>query len=604
MVTLIDTVYLKSSILISCNSGIAVGMLRRAAIESTKEGDKVNPRKELEKIIPYRPPHARKGNICMDLNESMKGCSPTVVKALQQIECGTISQYPDYYTLQQKIAAYHTVHPDNILLTNGADEAIRCIIDAYLGKKDEIVIPVPTFPMFDIIAKTRGATVVNVLYNNDLSFPKKAVLDRLTSSPKMIAIVNPGSPTGTLLKRKDLITIIKKANQYNTIVLLDEAYADFAGVTNVDLIRFTNVLVTRTFSKSFGLAGLRLGYAVSDSCNIENLYKVRLPFSVNATAVIAGCAALDDVPYMETVVKETNKEKTFLHNELKKIKINSVMTNTNFLLVHLGEKCDNVHEMLNKKGILVKNLKGAPLLTGWLRVTMGTHQDNEAFLAALKKVTLEAILFDMDGVLVDEKESYILAAQKTAEHFLDEIVDIQEILHYKAKGGFNNNWDVAEAVITSRGNPVDKDAIINQFQQYYLGENFDGFIQNEKWLLDLSVLQELKKNFSVGIVTGRLREEAVYTLKRFGMEKYFDVIITTDEVEGKVKPDPYSITLALKRLQVNRAVYVGDTLGDAQAADNAGVFFVGVSAHNEVQEFFTTLGVPIVKTVNDIQKVL
>lgn len=566
----------------------------------------VNPRKELEKIIPYRLPKSRKGKIRMDLNESMKGCSPKVVEALRKVTHDHISRYPDYYTLQQKIAEYHQVHPDNILLTDGADEAIRCIIDAYLGKKDEILIPVPTFPMFEILARTRGATPVAVQYNTDLSFPVEAVLDAFTSNPKMVTIVNPGSPTGTLLQRKDLIKIIQKAKVHNTVVLLDEAYANFAGVTNVDLIKFTNLFVTRTFSKAFGLAGLRLGYAVSDRDNIEQLYKVRLPFCVNALTVIAGCAALNDLPYVENVVKETKREKEFLHNELKKMGIKSFMTNTNFLLVHLGEKCNNVHKALYDKGILVKNLEGAPLLTGWLRVTMGTHEDNTAFLAALKEVIpFQAILFDMDGVLVDERESYTLATKKTAEDFLDEVVDVKEIQQYKAKGGFNNNWDITEALITAKGKTVSKKTIIKTFQQYYRGENFDGFIQNEKWLLDLTVLKELKKSFNLGIVTGRLKEEALYTLERIGVKEYFDVIVTTDDVK-KLKPDPYGIELALKTLQVNRAVYVGDTVDDAKAANNAGIPFIGISSGNkDLEESFANLGVKnVLETVNDLQKVV
>ena len=139
-----------------------------------------------------------------------------------------------------------------------------------------------------------------------------------------------------------------------------------------------------------------------------------------------------------------------------------------------------------------------------------------------------ALLFDMDGVLVDVTHSYRLAIKQTAEAFLGRGVDLKEIQSYKNRGGFNDDWDLTEAIIRSAGKRVSKKVIIKKFQYLYQGNHFDGLIQNEKWMLDRHVITDLKKFFKTGIVTGRMRVEAEYVLSRFKIENFFDVLITLD----------------------------------------------------------------------------
>lgn len=193
-----------------------------------------------------------------------------------------------------------------------------------------------------------------------------------------------------------------------------------------------------------------------------------------------------------------------------------------------------------------------------------------------------ALLFDMDGVLVDVTHSYRLAIKQTAEFFLGRSVDMKEIQSYKNRGGFNDDWDLTETIIRSGGKRVSKKVIIKKFQDIYQGNHFDGLIQDEKWMLDRHVIVDLKKFFKTGIVTGRMRVEAEYVLNRFKMENLFDVLITLDETpKNRRKPHPFGIIKALKELGVSNGFYFGDTIDDMKAAQAAGIIPVGILNHED-----------------------
>jgi len=182
------------------------------------------------------------------------------------------------------------------------------------------------------------------------------------------------------------------------------------------------------------------------------------------------------------------------------------------------------------------------------------------------------LLFDMDGVLVDVSNSYRLAIKKTAEDFTGTPVSFEEIQSYKEKTGFNNDWDLTEAIIESRGKSTPKQEIIDRFQKYYLGGNFDGLIANEKWMLNMELLEKLSQGYVIGIVTGRPRVEAQYALNANTASKYFSVLIAMEDVK-KDKPDPEGILKAMAALGAKDTVYFGDTKSDEIAAQSAGIKF-------------------------------
>lgn len=570
-------------------------------------------RKILDRIAPYQvSPFSRKHKIRLDFNENRLGCSPSVMKAIKNISHDDLEAYPEYEALLEKLARHLRLPSEKMILTNGGDEAIQCIMDCYVEKGEEVIIPVPNFTLFSILAQLREAKISEVLYNKDFSFPVKGLLARMTKKTKMAILSNPASPMGTSIGKEDLIKILIKARANEAIILLDETYYHFSERNYGELINeFDNLFIVRSFSKAYGLAGLRLGHILSAKKNIENLSKVILPYSVNSIAILAGCAALEDKEHFECVVQETKKEKRYLYQGLKALIKDVRMTDTNFLLANFGRHCALIHQRLMERGILVKNLDSYPLLRGFLRITIGNRRDNALFLKALGDIVpAEAILFDMDGVLVDVSSSYRLSIKKTAEHFLKRNVLFKEIEEYKAKGGYNNDWDLTEAIIVSHGMRVSKKEIIKIFQNFYKGNNFDGFVRNEKWLLRREILNHLRKDYKLGIVTGRPRDEARSALKRFKVENYFGVVISMEDVKGRDKPNPHGLHLALKALDAKRAIYLGDTIDDVKASLSAGTCPIGVmpsrlSKRKIRVESFRELGVKhILKDVNQILEVL
>ncbi|MFQ5639561.1 MAG: aminotransferase class I/II-fold pyridoxal phosphate-dependent enzyme [bacterium] len=534
----------------------------------------------MQKISPYPPlPKSRKKKIRFDLNENPCGCSPKVMAALRNATASDIHLYPEYDELRALIATRFGLAAENILLTDGADDGIRSIMQTYIEPGGVILATDPGFAMTAILAGVMGGVIEYVPYKQDFAFPVKGFLSAGGSNPRLVSIVRPDSPTGAVISRSDLIAVVQKFP--HSVILLDETYHHFLGETCIDLIRkFDNLIVIHSFSKAYGLAGLRLGFIAAHPERQREIAKVNQPFPVNSLAVIAGLAAVSDTSYLEKVVAEVETEKEFLLHEFANLGLPARRLPTNFILLDIGSASGFVYQTLLKKNILVKHLQQSPLLKGFFRVTVGKRAHNRILVRELKAaLPPEALLFDMDGVLVDVSQSYRLAIRKTAEYFLGQEIEIDEITAYKRRGGFNNDWRLTEALIRARGKSVPMTSIMAIFQKFYWGESGDGFAANERWLLRPGILSALKQSYKIGIVTGRPKAEASHALKRFDLEHAFDVVVALEDVPTeKQKPHPAGISLALSKLCTRRAVYFGDTVDDVKAAIAAGIIAIGVPA--------------------------
>lgn len=198
---------------------------------------------------------------------------------------------------------------------------------------------------------------------------------------------------------------------------------------------------------------------------------------------------------------------------------------------------------------------------------------------------MKAVLFDMDGVLVDVSGSYRRAVKQTVETFLAKDISLETIQQYKNRGGLNNDWDLTGSILEDHGAEIRKEKIIEVFQRFYLGGRFDGLIRTERWPVSEDILSALNREFKTGIVTGRPREEALYTLERFGKTHLFRVVVTMDDVPaGKGKPHPQGILTALRALEVSEGWYIGDSIDDMTAAVKAGLIPVGIVNETEDAE--------------------
>ena len=372
----------------------------------------------------------------------------------------------------------------------------------------------------------------------------------------------------------ELIKIVEKSRKNNTIVVIDEAYYQFTGKSSVPLIKkYDNLFIMQTFSKAFGLAGLRLGYIISNKNNIRNIQKVLSPYSVNNVAVLCAFAALKDLNYVKKYVAEVKKSKLLLCRNLNNFGIKYYKSDANFVLLNIGSKAAKFCEKLKEKRILVRDRSNDQFLDGCVRITLGTINQTKQLIKALRQVIKEInplLIFDIDGVLVDVSTSYRIAIKLTAEYFTNVKITLEEIQSYKNKSRYNNDWDLTEAVIQSRGKNIEKQKIIEKFQ-----ENYNKLIINEKWLLNKRILNLLSKRYNLAILTGRPKKEATYILRKNRVKDYFSTIIAMEDV-SKQKPNPDGILKILSTYSNSSAYYFGDSIDDMKAAFLANISPVGV----------------------------
>ena len=246
-------------------------------------------RDAVESVAPYPAPHGgRRGKIRLDLNENTRGCSPAVLQALRDLKEEDVCGYPDYDDLIRAIAIRYDVLPESVLLTNGADDAIRAVMQTWVGAGEEVVLTVPGFAMTRIHAGVMGGVLREVVYGPELDYPAAEMLEAIGPSTRLVVVTRPDSPTGAVIEREALIAMLDRLD--GGVLLLDETYWHFLGETCVKLIReHPNLVVTQSFSKACGLAGLRLGFLASDPRNIEQLRKVNPLVAARLGFRVHGC---------------------------------------------------------------------------------------------------------------------------------------------------------------------------------------------------------------------------------------------------------------------------------------------------------------------------
>ena len=521
----------------------------------------------------------RRTKLRLDANENLWGPAPEVMNALKALAPEDIAAYPDVRTLTAASARRFGVKPENVLLSNGADEAIYALMAALAGPGGRVVMPVPAFSVYTIAAKIQGGRVRGVPLGPDFAFPRSAFLRAIDRTTRLVVLITPNNPTGTVIEKEDLEAVLQKTSRHDLPVIVDETYAGFLNRTYVRLTcRFPNLIVVGSFSKYFALAGLRLGYTIARPELIVALRKLLQPYSVNAAALAAGEAALGAPDYYDGVRREIVGERTKLAKAFKKIGLKAFSAGGNFFCVRVGPDADRVRGRLAASGILVKDFRAEPALSDCLRISIGRPAENERLIAALETaLPPEALLFDMDGVLVDVSASYRRAIIRTASRFLGTSVSPAEVDRLKLQPGMNNDWDATAALLRSRNVSIPRPELIAVFQEFYRGNGVrPGFIASERWMLPKPLLRDLASRYRLGIVTGRPLEEARLALRRSGTEEYFQVIIALEDTGRRQKPDPYGLRLALRRLGVGRAVYFGDSPDDMAAARDAGVTAVAV----------------------------
>lgn len=568
----------------------------------------IKPKKSVENMSGYFVPlFEKERDVKIDSNENNYGPSSKVIEALRNCDYKNISFYPFYGELSQKIADYQNVQIDNIKVTNGADEALQAIVQTYLEKDEALLTLDISFAMPEIYTEIQGGRVIKVPFEKQWEFPTDNFIKNLSNPEvKIVYLASPNNPTGNVIKECDLAKILE--NSRNKVVIIDETYANYSGLTYKDFVKvYDNLFVVKSFSKDFALAGMRLGYIISNSANIENLKKVVSPFSVNSFAMRAGIAALSDVEYFKNVRSLIVKSRAELKTFFESLGAFVYESEANFLLVNFGEKAEFVYKKLLQENIVVKLFAKGGKLENHLRVTIPTDYGVTRIKQALSnKISL---VFDMDGVLVDARNSYRAAIQKTYEKYTGKTVTPEEIQSVKNLGGMNNDWDLTEYLLKKDGLNIPYAEIVQSFQKIYWADG-TGLINNETPLFKRKLFEKLSKNYNLSIFTGRLYNEANFALKKFNSSELFTTLVTTDDIpEGKGKPDPYGLNMTKGKTISEKYFYFGDTIDDVKAAKAAGYIAVGVlppqDKSEELADALKKNGADFVlKSINDIEMVL
>ncbi len=330
-----------------------------------------------------------KNALKMASNENALGPSPKALKALRGA-LSKVHRYPDggCFYLRKKLAAFLKVSSESLIFGNGSDELLVMAVRSLVGPGDEVIIADPTFLIYEIASQVENGSVIKVPMR-DFRYDLDAMRNRISAKTKLIFIANPDNPVGTYIKEKSLsrfLSVVPKS----VVVVLDEAYYEFAkdAPGYPDSIRLLasheNLVVTRTFSKAYGLSGLRVGYGVMSPQLAETFNKVREPFNVNLLAQEAALAALDDKSHLKKTLAMIKEGRGFLVRELAKMGVSTVDTVTNFILADLKTDAKPVYESLLKKGVIIRPMT-AWGLGHFIRVTIGKKEENQRFIQALKK---------------------------------------------------------------------------------------------------------------------------------------------------------------------------------------------------------------------------
>lgn len=329
------------------------------------------------------PAEGRGGKIRLDFNENTAGCGPAALRALAKITPQEFGMYPEYQKPTAGIARHLGVRPEELLLTNGGDDALRVFFDTFVEPRTHILICEPTFPMYRYYAEIAGARIAVCRYDSQQRFPLEEVLAALRKKPRLFFLANPNNPTGTLVKPAALRQILNAAP--NTAVVFDEAYAEFAGFSTVPWIHhYPNLFIARTFSKSAGLAALRLGAVIAAKDSLAFVRRAMPPFPVNVAALVAAEAALRDGKTIRKYVRDIQRTRETFAKALQGLGITTFPSAGNFLLANFGPAGPAFFAKLERKGILLRD-RSKDMGPGFVRITIGTSAEMKKLLAEIRK---------------------------------------------------------------------------------------------------------------------------------------------------------------------------------------------------------------------------
>ena len=344
----------------------------------------VMPRRAVLAMPEYHPPLAGRDALRLDFNENTFAPSPRVMECIHAITAESLTRYPEREPVERAVAQHLGLESNQVILTNGVDEAIHLVCAAFLEDGDEALIWTPTFFMYDVnVEMMSPGGLRKVQSDASMQFPLKRFLDGISERTKLIIVASPNNPTGTVVSREQLLAIAEAAPQ--SVLLVDEAYFHFHGETALaDIGSVPNLLVARTFSKAYGLANLRIGMVAGDARLIGYLRKVSSPYNVNGVALECLMAAMEDHEYLAWYVEQVRAGRRRMMAGLDALGVEYFPSAANFILMKIGPKHKALVEAMRRRGVLLRDRSTDPGCDGFVRITIGVAEQVTVGLAALQ----------------------------------------------------------------------------------------------------------------------------------------------------------------------------------------------------------------------------
>ena len=486
-------------------------------------------------------------------------------------------RYPDTSGLEALMAMRWGVAPERVMAAAGSDDALERTFRTVLTPGSSVVLTVPTFEMFPRYAALAGAAVRTAPWpDGDLDVA--AVLDATTEDTRLIAVVSPNNPTGAVASLEALRTIARE--RPDQVLLVDGAYAEFADEDPLaPLLAEPNVLITRTLSKAWGMPGFRIGFAAGPRELVTAMRRAGTPYPMSSPAIAAAERLLAaGNPATTDRVQAIRATRVRLQAVATDLGLAPTTSEANFICT-ASPRAEWLRDGLAGLGIGVRWLPGND--TPRVRISCPlTPAETDRLEAALRAVVApEALLLDMDGVIADVSRSYRAAIIATAAEFGVTLTP-EQVRARKAAGGANDDWALTHEMILAGGGSGSLDAVTTAFERRYQGStDAPGLRHTETLLGGRALLARLAARLPLAIVTGRPREDAERFLAEQGIADLFTAVVARED--GPIKPDPFPVAEALRRLGVRRAWMVGDTPDDIRAARGAAVVPLGVVAPGE-----------------------
>lgn len=526
----------------------------------------------------------------LDQNERSEALPHWLEKALAQIPAQAVWRYPDRRELEGAIAEKFDLDEDMVLAGNGGDELIQYLF-AELAPGTRIIAPLPTFGFYREQADIWPVTPLFLPPNPDLSFDLDACRRAIRENPNSLFIlIRPNNPTGEMLPRAQALELMALCGEVGTTMLLDEAYAEFADDDLLDQLQANpHLIILRTFSKAYGLAGLRIGYFLADGARLNRMRHRVMPYNISGVSLHLGLAALKTNAEREvrTYCERVIENRRHLQALLTEWGIQFLPSQANFITMVLGDRrAEFVGKVLAARGFAVRTFNRAPI-TGCVRFSIPAEtRDFEQVLAVALKPDL--LCLDVDGTLIDVRESFDAAVIATVTHFTGSAPERSDILELRAAGGFNDDFQLSAELVRRRGVGVDLDALKDMFRTFYFGDDTQaGANQRERLLIKPALWAAWKQRVAAGdlkmaLVTGRDRREMAPGLALLDYPADQPVYTIDDVAVGK--PDPEGILAAAARTGAANLWMVGDNLDDIRAAVAAGAVAIGVGENRAALE--------------------